>query len=439
MAHASKYQELAKLMKTQKEEIHLTLNKCREIFESFACITICRCFILAPPWATKRYWNCIFFKPEPITINYEKEFLKMLFNCPDKSEISEEIDLFERKEEENSLTYQLKCINEEVHQSIIIESNLTKNAFPLYVQAIKNWNNDPDSKDVHAENQRNLYKLPFTPNENETIAEAYKKQHYSRQKKEAKHRYSLRCNFKKLLEEGIFENIPSSSPKRKTFLQEFLQTNMRKINNIPQKCSIDYLTAAKCIQFLIDGFLANPEKTALGEAACILWVCIQAVNENFKISITQIINLTTVQISEKNNFIDFSTTKSFNQFEDSTDLNEQNTLRVTKGLIKLLLCLRGRGTGKHKCLLFHAIRNEKKLNRLLHKISEELGFSYAILLEHFTFPFHIHQGIQLPTNRKRHEIKSNPIVPLRSLKQRTELKKFLKNIGQITTAPLKKY
>ena len=144
---------------------------------------------------------------------------------------------------------------------------------------------------------------------------------------------------------------------------------------------IDRYTAGRIISLLLKEFLDSPTKRSLIEAACVLWILIWISQSGFQneITLSQVLELTSEQVNPKSPTLEFFAVKS---------------LEISKGLQKLLLCLRGKVKDNDSRPLFRNI-SLKKLERILHQVSEELGLNFHVQPGAFRIFPHAFPGITL--------------------------------------------
>ena len=427
MARKTISEQLAKQIQQMMNDIEEHLKNCEALFKPFYEIYRSKRMVQLPLSTTQEKYPIIIFHKQPLGVNStlldrEHNRLRILLYCPEKAEIGEEVDWFENEDEANSFLYQFRTINEFCRREAIIQENLLIDPMPIYEKAIKEWELDPDSSDIHAKNSKGHKKNSFAPQEGQTLAEAYEILKKSTRARSSKYKNNLRIHYKRLLEEALFKGISPDDPIRKSYLMQWEKnlfgqrkksSSLTNNSELKQHRGIDRYTAGRCIAQLVDEFLNDPSKSHLGEAACILWILIWASQEKpYDITVKKVLNLSTQQISLHDSHIQFS---------------KDNQLKISSGLHKLLLCLLGRGVGKRGRLFKH-ISNEKRLERILHNISQTLGFKPAILSASFSIPCHSYPGIRISIAQHRAMQNAPVLIPYSSRKICTQIKKIIKDL-----------
>lgn len=414
----NRHEKLAALVTVMFAAIDDHLLQCERVMRATKGIVFLERWVQAPV-GVKKWCIVTMSTASGLTFDYEYERLKMILFCPNPCELSDELNWYECEDETNSFSYQFRSIQELLRREAIIQANYLKDPIPIYEEAIKAWLADLDA-DICAKTPRKLKEIGFAPKMGQSAAQAYEVLRKSARARESRHRQTLRKYYRQKLEEAIFEGIPLEDPLREEYLREWENNMFGRKEGLPSskkdgrwtQCqSVDRRTAGRCVLTIVNAFLENPAERHLGEIACILWLCIQASQEGFSITLTEVLALTTQQISSESLEISFS---------------ENRKLEVSIGLCELLRCLRGEGEGQRARRLFGSV-NIKQLERTLSEVSIQMGVSPPILPGAFLIPFHICDGKRIGAAQRYSMRKAQPLIPLSAEKTRKTIKTWLKD------------
>lgn len=329
----------------------------------------------------------------------EKGRLEALLYCPDPSEVSSEIDWFEKEDLTGTLTYQvlsaLEYTKKENDDFAIIEANHSDLALPYFTSVVEKWFQDCFIDNV-PENSDIIFHAPFAPDQLSTVALAYENILRSIRERTYRNYHHLKIMWRETLEEIIFQNLNWSSDQKTAFLHQWEQGIFGEKpiqipdskGRWPQCQGTDRQTAAKIIRYFIDLFLTDPcSRKQYGEIACFLWTCVWASYEHQSTTIRlhEILSLTTKQLDKENMTLQIG----------------KNEVNISSGLCKLLTCLLGKGKGERSRRLFENITHIDFLEDALKMASKVVlvdkttpALPAAFLL--FPHPF---QGKRRPSNR----------------------------------------
>lgn len=299
------------------------------------------------PWCVKTVL------PNQCATHIEKGRFEALLYCPDPSEVSSEIDWFEKEDLTGTLNYQVLSALEDTKREnddlAIIKTNLAKLALPYFRSVVEKWSQE-DVTDNIPKNTDIIFQATFAPNEQSTVSLAYESILSSIQERTYRNYQHLKSIWRDKLENLIFQNLDWSSDQKNAYLcqqgwgiftKEHTRLPMPK-DRWPQCQGVDRQTAAKIIRYFIDVFLEDPcSRQQYGEIACLLWTCIWASHEHQStaIKLHKILHLSTKQLDK----------------ESMTLKIGEKEVNISAGLCNLLTRLLGKGKGERSRRLFENI------------------------------------------------------------------------------------
>lgn len=301
------------------------------------------------PWKTKLV--C----PEENQSKLARSQAQALLYCPNPSEISNEIDWFEKDMAADSLTHQLLSTLEEGRRWAIIRQNCLKDPFPIWEKSKKTWlsapteESNPNQQQGVAENPANVDEADFVPQKEDSLALAYESVMRSVRMRCCRHRAPLLQIYKRNLEEALFEDVPWNAREQQCFLQEWKDNFFSTVQSAKPKKSgrwtqcegIDDIIASQFIEYFVSKFIADPKNKKLGEIACVLWILLWIAQEGDgdPLTIKAVLQLSSQDIIA----------------DDAAIIVNGREITISWGLRNLLLCLRGEGEGKRACRLFKSL------------------------------------------------------------------------------------
>ena len=366
-------------------------------------------------------WGVYITLPEQNQLRLKQNRQQTLLYCPkaSASEISKELNWFEKEDASNTLTHQLLTRNAYYNENEILKRNLMQDPCLLYEEAIKDWYEHSTTDDV-AKSPRKLYKTNFAPQSGQTLEQAYAAVIKSTRERTSQYWQNLRYRYRIKLERLMFTNLPWSAKEKMVFLEE-QQASILGLQASPtsekqgrwkQDEGIDCFTAADFIEYFVLKFISNPMDYQSGEIACILWILIWCAQNGCgdDVSVEQVRNLTTKQLTDINQFLQFKHIK----------------IKVSQGLHQFLLCLRGEGTGQRSHPLFSHV-DKKSLERALRLGSKKILPKDAtpVLPAAFLISPHLHPGMRICRTERKKMKEARQLVPHRYMSG--EIKEILKS------------
>jgi hypothetical protein len=353
-------------------------------------------------------WGVYITLPDQNQLKLKQNRQQTLLYGPTASEISKELDWFEKEDASNTLTHQLLTLNAHYNEKEILKRNFQQDPSPLYEEAIKEWYEHSTTDDV-AKNPRNLDKTDFAPQSGQTLEHAYASVIKSTRERISQYWQNLRRRYRIKLERYMFTNLPWSAKEKMVFLEKQqaiilgLQTTAaasKKQGRWKQDAGIDCFTASKFIENFVLKFINNPLDCQSGEIACILWILIWCAQNDCggDVSVEEVRTLSTKQLSDTNQFL----------------LLKKCKIKVSQGLHQLLLCLRGKGTGERSLPLFSHV-DKKTLERSLRLASKKILPKDAtpVLPAAFLISPHLHQGARICATEREMMQNARQLVPPR--------------------------
>lgn len=399
--------------------IFSTSPKLKNIYSTNSCYGITCPFIVpkkvleSKPRRWFVPWGVFIKYPEENGDALKKSRQKALLSCPMSFEIPKGIRLFEKDEASNTLTHQVLTISAYFEENKILKRNLQQDPSPLYEQAIQEWSLHSKT-DVVAKNPKNLKGIDFAPKPNQTLMDAYV---FVLQSKKIKHRQNLRSRFRYKLEKHMLTDLPWSLQERIAFLKNLEAQILGLSERISkgrgrwkQDAGIDYLTAANFIEYFVKKFIGNSDDYKSGEIACILWILISCAQNGCDVTVDQVRNLTTKQITDTSRVLLF----------------QENHNEISVGLHQLLLCLRGKEIGKRGVSLFKNV-SKKSLERALAIASKEIlpVGATPVLPAAFLVSPHVNPNLRISAIERQAIKNSRQLVPYRFMSD--EILAMLKN------------
>lgn len=364
------------------------------------------------PWFIP--WGVFVVSPEANEAKLYSSRQKAFLYCPDASEISSEIDWFEKEDAADSLTYQILTIAAYQQENAQLNKNLLSDPLPIYQQAKNEWQkipsegSDPDVVYEVAAQPQKLDEIDFAPKADQSVRLAYENVIKSIRSRRCRHRQTLRKLYKQKLEQAIFEGLPWSDQQRRSFLEQWQQNFFEqpqksaksKSNRWKQCEGVDRYTAARFIRHFVDKFIKDPSDQKAGEIACILWLLVWSAQEGKSDSITlqQVLNVLPKDVV----------------LDDPVLKMGKVRLDISWGLHRFLLCLCGDGDRSRR--LFKTIDQKgKALERALHDASKELLVkdSIPVLPAAFLISPHLYPGVRMTAAQRRAMKNARQLVPLR--------------------------
>lgn len=364
-------------------------------------------------------WGVYITLPEQNQLKLKQNRQQTLLYCPIASEISNEIKWFEQEEASNTLTHQILTLSAYNNENEILKQNLLQDPCPLYEEAVKDWY-EHSITDIVAKSPCKLYKTNFAPQLGQTLEQAYASIIKSTRERTSQHWQNLRYRYRIKLERHMFANLPWSTKEKMVFLENLqasihgltIPTPFEKQGRWKQDDGIDCFTSAVFIEYFVLKFINNPMDYQSGEIACILWILVWCAQNGCgnDVSIEQVRNLTTKQLTDANQFLLFNNIK----------------IEVSQGLHQFLLCLRGKGTGARSHLLFSHV-NKKALERSLMRASKKILSKDAtpVLPAAFLISPHLHPAMRMSSSRRKMIKEARQLVAYRYMSG--EIKEILKS------------
>lgn len=285
--------------------------------------------------------------------------------CPSKSELGYLPDWWKEEDTEDSVSQQLLAIEILATERRQIRVNLRQDPTPTFLRAFANWKHDPNCPDTIEKNiKKRLHDL--RPTSGQTTSDAWEITRRLIRKRSALELSAFLRIYLTKLEEQVFLRIPWNPTQRKSWLTEWenrlFKANPKSNASRPDRWQhgtiIDVATAATFIQYFAKQFISPPYDQASGEIACILLLFIAhghpPQNSPYGVE-TLVLGL------YRDNVLSHQRVKI-----------GKNTITISKGLYKLIMCLFGKGDGTRNGRLFTEIRNLKRLERALKTASEHI-------------------------------------------------------------------
>jgi len=221
--------------------------------------------------------------------------------CASETEMSKWIQWFEQEDKAKTFTNTLLAIGDSFQQKALLDKNLLKLARPLYKRAIlEYYRPEREPKEF-----KTLVKIEFAPQEKTTLFEAYQTIITCIKKRRKKHFEVFQRFWKDKLERLIFEGLDWPIERRYHFLDTYFSSKTHKPNKHPgvrweTSKGVDRQSYGSFIYYFANLFLENPLKNKVqGEITLILWTMLYISRTNSSISITQLLEVTTKDISEQ--------------------------------------------------------------------------------------------------------------------------------------------
>lgn len=350
------------------------------------------------PFAT--WWGIKTDLPKKMESLIEKGFWETLLYCPDSTEISYEIDWFEKENHVNSFSFTMlsayETIGRENAGKAIIRKNLEQMALPHFRSVVEEWKKDPEGYDTVSKNPIIVFSHSFAPIYGENLDAAYAKVRRALREGSSKHYKYLMTSWRDRLEVLFFADVAWTDSEKKSFIKEWeinlfgcpIKRRAHHDGRWNQDMAIDRQTAGKIIKYFIDRFCIDPSKRKRdGEIACMLWMLIWCAQDPDakNITITRVLAFETTNVSEESASIVF----------------DDKSIDISLGLHQLLTILRGKGEGKRRRRLFDL--SADYLQQALKEASIALfgADSTPVLPAAFLLFPHPMDGIRLPKERRR--------------------------------------
>jgi len=316
------------------------------------------------------WWGIKTSLPRKMEVLANKNYWEILLYCPDSSEISYEIDWFEKENYVNTFTFQVQSafeiIRRENNGKSKIRTNMYQHSLPLFKEVVRKWQNDPEGHDTIPKNPATIFAKPFAPTATDYIAHAYEKVRIILRKRTYRNYEHLMILWKNYLEELIFTDVDWNESEKKFFIKQwednFFESSQNNTKSDEgrwdQSMAIDRIKAGKILKYFIDSFLGDPIKRKKdGDVACLLWTLIWLSQnpDSENITISKVLNFDTANISKETPSIVFD--------------NEE--VEISEGLHRLLKILRGNATEKRPHKLFRNLTKDS-LEASLKKVSRDL-------------------------------------------------------------------
>lgn len=289
--------------------------------------------------------------PKDMESMIEQGYWETLLYCPESTELSYEIDWFEKENYTNSFSFQIQSIGEVVRREnagkSIIRKNLNQLALPFFSYIVEKWTSDPEGHDTISKNSSAVFTKQFAPSKSDYIAHAYEKVRRALQERSLRNYEHLMILWRDFLENLMFTNVDWTSGEKEVFIKKWeinifeypLKRSKNNDGRWEQTMTIDRKTAGQLIKYFIDRFLTNPSKKKRdGEIACLLWTLIWFAQDSDAMgtTITRILNFDTTNIDKEDPAITF----------------DGKSIEISMGLYQLLKVLQGNGKGERIRRLF---------------------------------------------------------------------------------------
>ena len=282
-----------------------------------------RCF---PPEAKKVIWhipwNVQIVLPEENLRKLDEGKWEALLYCPSQREMSEWIDWYEKENKANTLVNQLCTVNEHYKDYEPVIRNLHQRSHKHFLQTIKEY-----LKKVPKVRSRTLKKLGVAPQENTSIAQAYRQVSHSITAGKKRHFMDFQRLWKNQLRRLIFSGVTWSVEKQEALLQELISIEQPKqqhpsTSRWKSSDAIDRTKFGKFILHFADHFLANALNHEIeGEIVLLLWIMVYiAQNGTRSYSIKRLLELTTENVIQNGLLID---SKEIEHSEGLADLLQE--------------------------------------------------------------------------------------------------------------------
>lgn len=297
------------------------------------------------------WWKVKTSLPKDMESIIAKRYWETLLYCPESSEISNEIDWFEKENHANSYSFQVQSIfammERESSGKSVIGENLNQLALPYFGSVIKKWKIDPDGHDTIPKDPSIVFTKSFAPTKDDNLSNAYDKVRRALNDRALRNYEHLMRLWRHCLEDIMFTNVDWTDDEKEVFIKKW-ETNIfgypvkrPKIHEgrWEQTMAIPREDAGQIVKYFLDRFLANPSKKKRdGETACLLWTLIWLSQdaEATSITLTRVLNFDTTNIDKENPAITF----------------DGKSIEISMGLYQLLKVLKGRGKGKRLRRLF---------------------------------------------------------------------------------------
>lgn len=310
-----------------------------------------QCPCIPPNTNFATWWGVKITLPKEMEPLIENGRWDTLLYCPDTTEMSDDINWFEKDDHTNSLSYTMQIAFETMEKEnagkAIIRRNLDQLALPHFRLIVKKWQNDPDGHDTIPKNPATIFKRPFAPTEHDYIAHAYEKVRRALRERSFRNYEHLMILWRNFLENLMFTGVTWDDNEKASFAKQWelnifgcpIKRSKRNEGRWEQSMTIDRPTAGKLLQHFIDRFLASPLKNKKdGEIACVLWTLIWLSQDPQvrDITLTRILALDTTVVDREHAKLRF----------------DGKSVKISIGLHRLLIALRGNGTAKRRRLLF---------------------------------------------------------------------------------------
>ena len=219
--------------------------------------------------------------------------------------MAEWLDWYEKENKANTLTNQLCAIHEYGKEQEPLIRNLYQGAHKHFLQTI-----EKHLKKVPKVRSRTLEQLEFAPNENTSVAEAYRQVSHSITDGNKRHCMDFQRLWQTQLRKLIFSGVTWSVDKQEAFLQKFISIKQPKQHPFTSRWkssdAIDRDRFGKFILHFADQFLADTFGCEIeGEIVLLLWVMVYiSQNGTHPYSIKRLLELTTANVIENRLLID---------------------------------------------------------------------------------------------------------------------------------------
>jgi hypothetical protein len=155
----------------------------------------------------------------------EKGYWDTLLYCPDSTEISYEIDWFEKEDYANSLSFQMRSANEivgrENNGKAVIRANLDQLALPHFHLVVEKWENDPNGHDTIPKDLAIVFTKPFAPTVSDYIAHAYEKVRRVLRQRSLRNYENLMILWRDFLENLMFTNVDWNKREKEALIKKW--------------------------------------------------------------------------------------------------------------------------------------------------------------------------------------------------------------------------
>jgi len=317
-------------------------------------------------------WGVKIVLPKENLRKLEDTKLEALLYCASRGEMSEWLDWFQNEDKAASLTNQMLLVQKDLQDKAAFEKNILQLAMPFYQQSVLEYFKLPKGKQI----SKSLLTTDFAPQENSSIADAYRLVSESLSKHKKRHFEDFQRFWRDWLEDLMLGWTPIESDPDVFFKEYFpfeIEANKEKAKpRWETGRALDRQTYGAFIRYFIDIFITDSLKRKTeGEIVLLLWVMIYVARDLKKpTTIKKLLELNTSNVADRDLIID------------------DEEIELSRGLANLIKEYTGRGSLQRQQKLFPNLTIDK-LEDHLHRASKAilpLGSVLALPEAFLTFP-----------------------------------------------------